>query len=149
MFCDVEIFLATEVEPIAGWYDNLNGPMGLVMVGALGINHVVNIPGSSEMNMIPVDICVKGMIVAAQNVWTETHTTTPVYNAASIKLVTYDSLVENDGFVRDNPSMQAIGGVSVKFTTCVYYAWMLRIFRNIIPAIILDGLLCIAGKKPK
>lgn len=120
------------------------------MVGAIGVNNVVGIKGSREMNMVPVDICVKGLIIASYNIWKDKlQMDVPVYNAASIKLVTYLSMMDVSKRIQEAPSMKAIGPPNVTFTSCVYYAWLVRIFRNIIPAIILDGLLCISGQKPK
>lgn len=63
------IVSVTEVEPLSGWCANLNGPMGLIFVTALAINHVVMHKGSNAMDMVPVDICVKGMIIAAWKQW--------------------------------------------------------------------------------
>lgn len=142
---------ATEVEPISGWFDTVNGPTGLVFVCALGINHVVNSAGSNEMNAVPLDVCVKGMIVASYNVWKDKKQSEEiaVYNAASVKCLTYESMMGIKPLVLKNPSMKSIGIPYVTFTKCVYYAWILRIFRNLIPAIIMDGLLCITGNKPK
>jgi hypothetical protein len=48
-----------------------------------------------------------------------------------------------------HPSMQCVGIPSMTFTKCVFYAWLLRIFRNLIPALILDALLLVSGNKPK
>lgn len=146
-------FPACESEPVPGWCDNLNGPMGLVMVGALGINHVMNFNGANQMNMIPVDMCVKGLIIASHKVYSDRlqkqEREVPVYNAASIKFVSYSSMIECSEVANENPSMKAMGIPYVTFSTCNYYCWILRIFRNIIPALILDGLLRIGGGKPK
>lgn len=63
------IVSVSENEPVCGWCDNLNGPMGLVLTAAIGLNHVTLCNGQNEMNVIPVDICAKGMIIAAWKVW--------------------------------------------------------------------------------
>lgn len=147
------IVSASETEPISGFCDNLNGPMGLIMSGAIGLSHVMHIPITNDLNMIPIDICVKGLIVASFKAWKERDAMKaleiPVYNAASIKFVTYDSMRHSFGFTMKNPSMKMIGIPNVTFTSCWHYAWLIRIFRNLIPAIILDGLLCIMKQKPK
>lgn len=136
-----------------GWFDNFNGPMGLIFVGALGINHVINNHGGSEMNTIPIDICVKGMIIAAHETYQETFRNErkeiSVYNAASVKSVRFSSITEVRETAINHPSKSIIGIPHVTFTTCSAYAWILRIFRMLIPAIIIDGLLCISGNKPK
>lgn len=135
------------------WCDNLNGPMGLILSGALGVSHVMSISGDLVMNMIPVDICIKGMIVASFKVWMERldgpEPEIPVYNAASLKFVTYNSLAYNYRIANECPSMQCVSSPSMVFTLCPAYAWFLRIFRHIIPALIVDGFLCLSGNKPK
>lgn len=59
------IVSTSEVEPIPGWNDNLNGPMGLTLVGALALTHVMKLDGKQYLDVVPVDICVKGMILSA------------------------------------------------------------------------------------
>lgn len=146
------IVSASETEPFTGFCDNLNGPMGLIMAGAIGLNHTMNVSPSNILNMIPVDICVKGLIVASFKAWKERASLqaseVPVYNAASVKFVSYNSLTLCYEVAKKNPSMKMIGSPHVIFTGCWYYAWLVRIFRNLIPALILDGLLLMTKKKP-
>lgn len=145
------IVSASEVEPVPGWCDNLNGPMSMIIVGALGLNHVQVCRGANVMDVIPVDICAKGMILAAYTHWkNQLNHEIPILNAASIKLVTYDSMVlDTDTIAREIPSINMFGIPKMRFTECVYYAWLLKIFRSLIPALVVDGLLKITGNKPK
>lgn len=68
------IVSVSETDPIMGWCANLNGPMGLIFVTALAINHVVMHKSSNWLDMIPVDICIKGMIIAAWKQWKDQKT---------------------------------------------------------------------------
>lgn len=123
------------------------------MIGALGLIHVVNFDGSNKMDMIPVDACVKGMIVASYKVWLDKESRknddVPVYNATSLRCVVFSSLNETPEIFDQNPSKQLIGIPSVTFSTCIYYVWILRIFRHLIPALIIDALLRITNNQPK
>lgn len=109
------------------------------------------------MNVVPVDLCVKGLLIAAWKYWKDQQNQStgviseiPVYNSASIKIISYDSMKYGMmDYVENNPSVNLIGLPSVTFTTCVYYAWIIRIFRNLIPALFLDVVLLIARQKPK
>lgn len=75
---------------------------------------------------------------------------TPIYNAASIKTPVYESLsYDMVSMVEKFPSVNMLGIPSITYTTCVYYAWMIRIVRNIIPALIIDGILKITAGKTK
>lgn len=144
-----------EVEPISGWCDTLNGPMSLTMVGALGLVHIVPLRGHHHLDVVPVDICVKGMIVSAFKTWKdvnalESTNEIPVINAASIKLITYDSLTfEIDRLTQKHPSINSFGLPSVTFTMCPFYASLIRGFRQILPAVIVDGILKLTGNKAK
>lgn len=107
------------------------------------------------MNYCPIDLCIKGMILCSFKVWRDRVTNNiditevPVYNAASIRLVAFNAIRDFCGVESEYPSMQAISPPHVTFTNCVYFAWILRIFRNLIPALIIDGLLRLANRKPK
>lgn len=45
--------------------DNFNGPMGVLLASALGISKTMYCDPKNNLDMIPVDISVKGMVVAA------------------------------------------------------------------------------------
>jgi alcohol-forming fatty acyl-CoA reductase len=145
------IVSVSEIEPVSGWCDNFNGPMALIFVGALGLNHVTTCDGNSALDVIPVDICVKGLIVSPFSYWKkEQKDKIPIFNAASIKVLTYNSMAMDISLLaRLVPSVNMFGLPHITYTTCVYYAWLIRIFRNILPALILDGILKITGNKPK
>ena len=122
--------------------------MGLVIVGALGINHVNYSKGSDMLDLVPVDICVKGMIVSAWKQWSRRDPSSlqfsdiAVYNAASVKNCTYDAMtMDLSTMIQKYPSVHLFGIPNVTFTKCNTYAWIIRIFRNLIPALIVDGLL--------
>jgi alcohol-forming fatty acyl-CoA reductase len=126
--------------------------MGIVIACGFGINHVLDIKGSNILNMIPVDICVKGMIIASWKVWKENFIKSEkieVFNAASIKFVSYESMGDGENAIKKYPSKNCIGPVSVTFTTCRFYSTILKIFRHYIPAMIIDGLLFATGNEPK
>ncbi|CRK98511.1 CLUMA_CG011867, isoform A [Clunio marinus] len=144
------IVTASEVEPVPGYLDNLNGPVGLIIAAQLGLYHVSVGNVSFELNMIPVDICVKGMIVASvknakQN---DEVCEIEVINAASIKHLTVLVLMHAIKTFKQN-SLKVIDVTSVTFTSCTAYAWMIRIFRQIIPSVIIDSLLKMTKNEPR
>lgn len=101
--------------------------------------------------MIPVDICIKGMIVAAYKVSKNKIEISdiPVYNAASIKCLTLRSLNMDADYISEYPSLKAVGTQYVHITECTAYAWILRIFLNLIPALLIDGFLRLTNNKPR
>lgn len=60
-----DIVISSIQEPISGWTDNLNGPIGLLIGISKGVVHVVCSHNSVNPDFIPVDLAVKAMIVAA------------------------------------------------------------------------------------
>lgn len=107
------------------------------------------------MNYCPVDFCIKGMILCSFKVWRDRMLNNidvndvPVFNASSIRLFAFGTMKECVHIAVKYPSLQAIGSPHMTFTNCVFFAWILRIFRNLIPALIIDGILRLANRKPK
>lgn len=57
-------------DPIPGWVDNLYGPMGLLTAGGKGI--LMSMYGNGDVNadLIPVDMIINGLLVAAYDYMT-------------------------------------------------------------------------------
>lgn len=60
-----DIVISSAQEPISGWIDNLNGPIGLLIGFAKGVVHVAWSHNNVNPDFMPVDLAVKAMIVAA------------------------------------------------------------------------------------
>lgn len=59
------IVISTVDDPIEGWIDNFNGPIGLMMAGGKGILRITLSNKSIVPDYMAVDISIKSMIVAA------------------------------------------------------------------------------------
>lgn len=103
-----------------------------------------------KLDYVPVDICVKGSIVAAWKTWKERKTTKmiPIYNSTSIKNPSFVSINDQQIHIK-YPSMNTIMYIEVTHVNCSFIAWTIKIVEQIIPALILDGILRMNGKKPK
>lgn len=64
------IVISTEKEPVPGWIDNFNGPVGIVIGGGTGLLRSIMGTGEEVLNCISVDIAIKGMIVSS---WISAH----------------------------------------------------------------------------
>lgn len=51
------------MEPIPGWVDNLNGPIGLLVGGGKGVIRSMYCKGENEGHFIPVDYAINASIV--------------------------------------------------------------------------------------
>lgn len=63
--------ISTDSEPVAGWVDNFNGPVALLIGAAKGVVHVTLADRDIVADYIPVDVCIKAIIVAAWRKATE------------------------------------------------------------------------------
>lgn len=57
-------------EPLEGWVDSLNGPIGLMVGGAKGVIRSMLCDGRYRSEVIPVDIAINGLISIAWKVGT-------------------------------------------------------------------------------
>lgn len=49
-------------EPLSGWVDNLNGPIGLMVGGGKGVIRSVHCNAEYNAEVIPVDMAINGLI---------------------------------------------------------------------------------------
>lgn len=54
----------SEKEPITGWCDNFNGPVGLLSACGIGIMRTMYASHKAELNCVAVDVVAKTLIVA-------------------------------------------------------------------------------------
>lgn len=52
-------------DPLPGWTDNVNGPMGIILVSALGICKTMYADPKNVLDFCPVDVVCKAMMIAA------------------------------------------------------------------------------------
>lgn len=138
----------SEHEPFMGWSDNLNGPAGSMLATGMGLYHVALMDGDIVFDYIPVDICVKGMIVAAWKDWKEKSENLPIYNASSVKLASMESMKRVKKLF-DNPPLDAIMYCSMFFTQCKFIYWVVKIIESLIPAMILDQVAKMVGLRAR
>lgn len=100
------------------------------------------------LDYVPVDICVKGMIVAGFKDFKEKSENIPIYNGSSIKLVSLRALKDCKS-IHENPPLQAISYLGITFTKCKFIFWVIKILECLIPAMILDVAAKVVGEKPR
>ncbi|XP_077295479.1 putative fatty acyl-CoA reductase CG5065 [Arctopsyche grandis] len=55
-------------EPVEGWVDSLNGPMGVMLAAGKGVIRTMNCDGDCEAEIIPVDFTANSLIVFGSSV---------------------------------------------------------------------------------
>lgn len=53
------------IEPVPGWVDSLNGPMGLLVGAGKGVIRSMHCKGENRAHVIPVDLAISAVIFAA------------------------------------------------------------------------------------
>uniref|UniRef100_A0A182QPB4 Fatty acyl-CoA reductase n=1 Tax=Anopheles farauti TaxID=69004 RepID=A0A182QPB4_9DIPT len=143
----------TEREPVAGWVDNFNGPMGLLLGCASGVVRTGLLDLKKRINCIPVDVSIKAIIVAAwKRAITEPDTgILPVYNSAAEpdKTINYGTLLYDGKVLFDRiPLTNMLWAPGGTATSSKYIFYLLFFCCQLVPALFADALLRIGGKAP-
>ncbi|KAL6420855.1 hypothetical protein ACFW04_014381 [Cataglyphis niger] len=146
------IVLPSYKEPMPGWVDNLNGPIGLLVGAGKGVIRSMHCNGNYNAQVIPVDIAINALIIIAYQIATnqENLEDIPVFNVTQgdIIRITYCEILEKgrqilyeypfegqvwypDGDIRSN-----------KFVHNIFI-----FFFHIIPAYLIDFLMLLFRQK--
>ncbi|XP_044731403.1 fatty acyl-CoA reductase 1-like [Chrysoperla carnea] len=148
------VVCCAENEPIPGWIDNFNGPVGLIAGGQVGIIHVVYINGEKKVDWVPVDRAIKGMITSA---WYKALEQTERNKCLVINSSTSDFIQFNNSVLFDpgteiakrNPPNQLLWYPFCFHTSNKYLYWFYFVTLHLIPAIFLSVLLKISNQRLK
>lgn len=138
-------------EPLPGWVDNFNGPTGMLAGAGKGIIRTMLANTELVADVVPVDVPINLMIVAAWHTVQFKPQNTPVYNCASGSVQPlYWGDVERWGLaeLRSNPMVNVVrypGGSFTKWRTSTAFWTLLCHF---VPAYCADALLMMLGRKP-
>ncbi|XP_072763113.1 fatty acyl-CoA reductase 1-like [Anoplolepis gracilipes] len=140
-------------DPIPGWIDNFNGPIGLLIAGAKGLLQVLYASNNISQNNIPVDTVINIIILAT---WKLGLTTlTPESTFFVVNCISPDKknllLREfcNMGFkiTREIPFEGVFWTRSTLFVENSIIYYILILLWHILPAIIIDSVLKLSGHK--
>ncbi|XP_044732155.1 fatty acyl-CoA reductase 1-like [Chrysoperla carnea] len=148
------VVVSSMKEPMPGWIDNYNGPMGLVTGVQTGVLHTVLIDGDKNIDWVPVDIAIKGMITSA---WYKALEQTDrnkclVINSSTSDFVNFNnSVLMNLGISKivKNPPNQLLWYPFCFYTSNKYLYWFYYVTLHLIPAIFLNVLLKISNQRLK
>ncbi|XP_020298581.1 fatty acyl-CoA reductase 1-like [Pseudomyrmex gracilis] len=141
-------------DPIPGWLDNFNGPMGLLVGGGTGILRVVHLDANVFSDFIPIDIVIKVMIIAA---WkrgmknTSEDNSLHIYNCFinNTKSISLRKLIrESFRVVYDIPLEQTIWKPHTIMTNSGLVYYILVLVLHIVPALFIDTVLKILRLRP-
>lgn len=84
-------------EPLPGWIDNLNGPVGLMIAGGKGVMRSMLCDGTTKADLVAVDVVANGLIAVGWKTGKEPKPSTlPVYNSVSTEMtdILWNDVVE-------------------------------------------------------
>lgn len=122
--------------------------MSVLIMAALGLDHVSNCVGEIKANLIGVDLVVRGMLIAAWKTWKENLRKMTVYNAASMRDFNIDILRSLTPIPKTYYSIKAVSPQYGFIIESKFLAFVLKVFLTLIPFAVIDGVLMIVKKKP-
>ncbi|XP_063837301.1 putative fatty acyl-CoA reductase CG5065 [Ostrinia nubilalis] len=146
------IVCPTYREPVAGWVDNLNGPVGLMLGAGKGVIRTMLCDGSLNAEVIPVDVAINAIIAIGMIEGTrqEKPELIPVYNVniGHQKPTSWGEvlLVAKD-YGRKYPLEWPLWYPNGDITTNKTLHEIRRILFHLLPAYFIDFLLLICGQK--
>ncbi|XP_046422619.1 putative fatty acyl-CoA reductase CG5065 isoform X1 [Neodiprion fabricii] len=149
------VVVATLEEPMPGWMDNFNGPVGLMIGGGKGV--LKSVYGNPDLivDFIPVDVAIKSLLVSA---WQRGITpitrdpSVPVYNCSSngIRAVTTKAMINLAlEIVAEIPLEGCLWVPNTTMYSNIFIYYLTVWIFHFIPAVIIDTVLKISGAKPR
>ncbi|XP_018335470.1 putative fatty acyl-CoA reductase CG5065 isoform X2 [Agrilus planipennis] len=139
------------VEPLPGWVDTLNGPMGLMVAAGKGVIRSMHVKGENRAQVVPVDLAINGIISAAWKIGTiqTKPKEIPVYNMTqdAVKKVTWKEVLDTgrqvgheypfemqiwypDGDIRSSKLMHQICCIFLHWIPAYFIDFLLFVFRQ-------------------
>ncbi|CAH1131183.1 unnamed protein product [Ceutorhynchus assimilis] len=147
------VVVSTITDPMVGWIDNFNGPVGLAIAAGSGLLRCAYGDGNVESDYIPVDNAIKLMISAA---WNKASIETPnelqIYHGSKYKTSQFKFgayITFGKQLFWDEPFENKIWTPAAAITTNWLYYFLNVILFQIVPALLLDTIMVLAQLKPR
>ncbi|XP_043277619.1 putative fatty acyl-CoA reductase CG5065 [Venturia canescens] len=139
-------------EPVPGWVDNLNGPVGLIVAAGKGVLRSMNCNANYHAEVIPVDLAINALIsIAHKTASTKMKSNKiPVYNItqSGVLPITWGQVLEKGKKVAyEYPFEGAIWFPDGDIRANKFIHQLFVIFFHILPAYFIDFLMLIFRQK--
>ncbi|RZC41900.1 fatty acyl-CoA reductase -like, partial [Asbolus verrucosus] len=154
------IVVSTYREPTEAWINNLYGPTGVCAGAGSGILRALHANSEVNANIVPVDMCVNGLIATAWHVGVKYEKTKKDNLNYEIPIYHYES--SNDQPLNwgrfmhlsytygiKSPSVKAIWYYCFDLYSNFFLYTLATIFLHYLPAVLVDIALLCMGKSPK
>lgn len=158
------MIVATDDEPVSGWINNFYGPTGVVAATGVGLMRCMCADPNQIADIIPGDFVSNAVIASAwdiHNQWknhknangsNKENYSPKIYNivSSSSNPLTWGEFSSyNMTFGRRTPSIKSIWPIMLRLSKNKYEYMILCFFLHIVPAIIIDSLAKLTGRKPQ
>nr|XP_012136054.1 PREDICTED: putative fatty acyl-CoA reductase CG5065 [Megachile rotundata] len=158
------IVIPTYKDPIVGWINNLYGATGVVMGSGIGLLRTLHCIPENVADIIPADFVVSTIISsawdvanrnrqikAAQDPNISNEEKVPIYNCVSScdnPISWYEYMKKNELYGLDQPSVKVMWYYMLILNRHLFLHNLCNLFLHIIPAIIVDTIASLLGRKP-
>lgn len=153
-----DLVISTYRDPVSGWIDNFYGPTGAIAGAGTGVIRTLRANPNAAANMVPVDLCVNGIITAAWNVGERYQdkicpsVDIPVYNfctAPSNQLTWGDFTIKTTKYGLMYPTLKSIWYLCYANNPNKFMHLASILFLHYLPALIIDTFNICFGKRPR
>ncbi|GLV37043.1 uncharacterized protein CBL_02125 [Carabus blaptoides fortunei] len=146
------IVISTYKDPVEGWIDNFNGPVGLLVACGKGLLRMTYLDKDIIADYIPVDLVGKIIIISSWDLALRQNREQVEVMHASSNYHLWSTIGEiiNMGreISREIPMNDMIWVPKGSVTKCKYFAYFNTIFFHLLPALFLDCFIKLSGNKP-
>ncbi|BES94302.1 Male sterility protein [Nesidiocoris tenuis] len=149
------IVISSWKEPMPGWVDNFNGPIGLIVAGGKGVIRIALSDPEAIPDYMAVDVSIKAMIIAAWKACVPRGAkklgNVEVYNSSSTsaKSISNRELLEMSRDIQtEMPLHETLWTPSYAITRSFAMYRIRSFFAHFLVALLVDTLLRLIGKSP-
>lgn len=139
------------LEPLPGWVDSLNGPMGLLVAGGKGVLRSMHCIGTNKAQVVPVDYAINASIMIAYKLGSQPRTKEiPVYNLtqdAVIRITMGEILEKGRSVVHENPFEMQVWYPDGDIRSSLFMHTLCCIFMHWLPALLIDFIMVLIRQK--
>lgn len=142
-------------EPVKGWIDNFNGPVGILVAYGKGVMRTMYAHCNYKPDYIPVDVVTKALIVCSWDISVRKNKTIPEiihctsHNTAEWLRPSIQAMSETGLKVANEyPLNDTIWSISTHTTTSTIIWYIRTVLFMLLPALLVDAVLFLTGKKP-
>lgn len=150
--------ISTYRDPVSGWIDNFYGPTGAIAGAGTGVIRTLRANPKAVANMVPVDLCVNGIITCAYDIAERyqdkicSSEEIPVYNFCSSptnQLTWGDFTIKTTKYGLMYPTLKSMWYLCYANNPNKVLHLLSILFLHYLPAAIIDLYTWCIGKKPR